>query len=274
MPGRSFFRERENLALRLDEVIRGYLSDTQVPPVTDTAEKVYGEFALGKFPETREMRFFLGELTCFTPEFANRLMRVVGREFKKWAVVPQYGERAFVVTVEGVDFDGERVSGSVSSDALAYVTWLDRSKEYDERTFGPLRRQLSFLRPLICDVAAAKPDTAVRLAAFDTFIPPFSKGGTVLWVLAPGPSNVGKAAEAKADWKTAVTADGLIRPRYCQEYFPSTDIPAPFHLCAFEIRVEETVLELTSKDGTGVAYIPVGNVVSDQSLKNHPSDSV
>ena len=39
----------------------------------DRLKEVYGEFALGKFPQTREMRFFLEDIRCFTPELARVL---------------------------------------------------------------------------------------------------------------------------------------------------------------------------------------------------------
>ena len=39
----------------------------------DRLKEVYGEFALGKFPQTREMRFFLEDIRGFTPELIARI---------------------------------------------------------------------------------------------------------------------------------------------------------------------------------------------------------
>ena len=75
--------EREELSDLLEIVVRQYLQDTAIPAVNDTYEEVFGHSAIGRYPSTPEMRFFMEDLAAFTPELANRLRTQVLSQFKK-----------------------------------------------------------------------------------------------------------------------------------------------------------------------------------------------
>jgi hypothetical protein len=175
-----FHRERANLALRLDEEIRASLSDDKIPAVNDALVEVFGEFSIGTFPETREMRFFLGDVRAFSPGLIARLRRLVANEFPRWTVVPQLEECGFLVTATGVVFGDNWVRASVTSETPAFQEWRARAEQVDANKYGPLRHQLAWLRPRVREaLGPLESERATLLGAFQGL----QTESSVLWVL-------------------------------------------------------------------------------------------
>lgn len=216
-----FARQREKLALRLDEVLRKYLSDTATPDVTDALREVYDEDSIGKFPQQREMRFFLGDVNCFTPELANRLHRLVSREFPKWTVVPQFDECVFTVRPDGVEFNGHLVKGEVRDGTTAFARWKVAALKHDERKYGSLRRQLRWVTPRVpgC-LKRLESERAVLLGVFDRSD---SGEGYLAWLLvASGDREVSFGSVEVPTDSYGVTTDGSLLPRYSRHPKPPT----------------------------------------------------
>lgn len=263
-----FARQREKLALRLDEVLRQYLSDTATPEVNDTLEEVYGEFAIGKYPETREMRFFLQDVNCFTPELANRLRRLVSREFPKWTVVPQFNECVFTVRPDGVIFNGELARGDVSEDTPPFARWKAAAWEFDERRYGPLRRQLRWVVPRVpgC-LKRLESERVVPVGAFDLW-PPFD--GCAVWLmLGTQDKDAGPLPQTAPVLSHAVNPDGTLEARYSERYSPLVTDRRPAAWLHVFLRKPTHTPELTvvSSDGLELAQLVTPPVVSDTELK-------
>lgn len=176
-----FHRERANLALRLNEEIRASLSDDKTPTVNDALVEVFGEFSIGTFPETREMRFFLGDVRAFSPGLIARLRRLVTNEFPRWTLVPQFEECGFVVTATGVVFGDTWIRESVTPETPAFQEWRARAEQVDAKKYGPLRRQLAWVRPRVRAAhGALESERAILLGAFQRL----QSDSPVLWVLA------------------------------------------------------------------------------------------
>lgn len=176
-----FHRERANLALRLDEEIRASLSDDKIPVVNDALVGVFGEFSIGTFPATCEMRFFLGDVRAFSPGLFARLRRLIANEFPRWTVVPQFEEHVFVVTATGVVFGDNWIRESVTPETPAFQEWRASAEQVDAKKYGPLRRQLAWLRPRVQEAfGSLEAERAILLGAFQRL----QFDSPVLWVLA------------------------------------------------------------------------------------------
>jgi len=228
--------EREELADLLETVVRQYLQDAAIPAVNDTFEEVFGQMAIGRYPSTPQMRFFMEDLGAFTPELANRLRMQVLSQFPEWTVVPQYVEREFTVSASGVWFGAKKIAGPITEATEDYQRWLRVARRYDEKRKGPLRRQFHYLTPLIpAAIPVVRKQQVAVLAAFDTFVPPGWDGHPVVWVLTKG----GRAEPVMGPgcWggrTHTVTGKGRVEPVFSQKYWPTTRIPSPFFLHAHE----------------------------------------
>jgi hypothetical protein len=233
---KGFVEERTGIAKLLRKVVEGYLREARIPPVNDIYEYTFGKFAIGEFPSTREMLFYLGDVSAFTPELIHRLRYRVLSKFKKWAVVPQYHIEKCFISARGVAFGGGRmISAEVNEKTAGYRRWMNSILAEQEVWFGPLRRQFEIVKPL---VSAALPlvrkNKVAVLAAFDRYVPPFWTGNPVVWVLTKGGRQEPEIAPGERRRTHAVTADGEIEPTYCEKYWPYTRVPSPFFLCVHE----------------------------------------
>lgn len=251
----SFARQREKLALRLDEVLRRYLSDTAAPDVTDALREVYDEDSIGRFPQQREMRFFLGDVNCFTPELANRLHRLVSKEFPKWSVVPQFDECVFTVRPDGVEFDGHLVKGEVQDDTTAFARWKVAALKHDDRKYGPLRRQLRWVTPKVTEgLKRLESERAVLLGVFDRSD---AGEGYPAWLLvASEDQNVSFGSVGSPFDRYGVTADGSLLPRYSRQPKP------PSCLLVFRCHPPHpTQVPVISDEDGVIATVPFSPVV-------------
>jgi hypothetical protein len=229
----DFYDERERIGELLETVLRQYLADAAVPPVSDTFEYVMGQHAIGKYPSTREMRFFLEDLAAFTPELANRLRRRVLARFKSWSVVPQYAEMTFTVYADGVRFRRRKISEPITETTKDYQSWLQAAREYDEGRKGEDHRQYRHVVPLITDaVATVRRQRHAVLACVQLPDAPERKEDSVVWLLTEGGEEPPRLAPGMTFKKHTVTAAGAVEPGFCQRYWPATDVPSPYFLLA------------------------------------------
>ncbi len=228
--------EREELADLLETVVRQYLQDAAIPAVNDTFEEVFGKSAIGRYPATPQMRFFIEDLAAFTPELANRLRTQVLSQFQAWTVVPQYVEREFTVSASGVWFGAKRIAAPITDATEDYQRWLRVSRRYDEKRKGPLRRQFRYLTPLIpAAIPVVRMEQVAVLAAFDTFVPPTWDGHPVVWVLTKGGREKPVVSPGNGGGRThTVTGKGRVEPEFSQKYWPTTRLSSPFFLHAQE----------------------------------------
>jgi hypothetical protein len=270
MRSARFYREREQLALRLDEVIRSCLSADQIPIVNDAAECVYGEFAIGKDPEQREMRFFLGDIAAFTPRLGNALHSLISFEFPKWSIVPHFDDKEFIITAEGVRFSDRMVREPITEASAEYIEWLNDAQEHDTKRFGPMRTQLRYLRPLLPTALTATTRKGPQVvAAFDFYVPYFWDGNPVVWiVIEPELANVGvELTPAELQRDSAVTASGFVFPKCTHHFKAITDEPPAGQLLTFEFLGENKErLTLRTKDGNRSWPIVIPRILSSREL--------
>ncbi|QJW95438.1 hypothetical protein [Frigoriglobus tundricola] len=270
MPSARFYHEREQLALGLDEVIRGCLSADRVPVVNGAAEDVFGEYAIGTFPERHEMRFFLGDLSAFTPRLVNALRGLAADQFPKWSVVPQFDTHVFTITAKAVVFRDRVVRGAVDDRTPAYVEWLAAAREYDAKRYGPIREQLQYLRPRLSDALRAAGGAGLAVAgAFDFYVPHFWGGNPVVWlVVGPALAETGVEVEAGSVLRTsALTASGFVFPEYTRRFGAYTDEPPAGRLVTIEFgRSDQGRLTLKGSDGRLVGPIVVSRIMTQKEL--------
>lgn len=255
-----FYRKRGQLSLRLDEIIRQCLSADGIPPVSDAAADVFGDFAIGKFPEQREMRFFLGDLAAFTPRLVNALRGLVAEEFPKWSIVPQFDSHVFTITANAVVFRDRVARGSIDDGTPAFAEWHATASEYDTNRYGPMRDQVHWLRPLLpAAVVVAGSSGFAVVEAFDFYVPHFWDGNPVVWVVVGSTlAEAGVEVEGGTTLrKSFVTATGFVFPEHTSSFEVYTaERPAALLLTVEFAREDQTRLRLRTLEGQ-----PIGPVV-------------
>jgi hypothetical protein len=208
----SFPREREKVALLLDEAIRRHLSELALPEVNDTLESVYGDYAIGNYTQTHEMRFFINDRRAFTAKFIQRLQLEVLRRHKHWSLVPQFNEREITVFHDAVLLGKRRIKGSVSEQTPEFREWIEETERFDEYNYGSLRRQIAFIRSLMPDaLARLTRQRFVILGVFDQYQPNFP--GYPIWILQRDRIRE-LSLNAEAIHESAVGFDGELYPTY------------------------------------------------------------
>jgi hypothetical protein len=267
MPSRKFYQEREQIALRLDEEIRASLSKDQIPSINEALEEVYGAFALGKHPETREMRFFLEDVQAFSPGLINSVRRLVVNEFQKWTVVPQFVEREFTVSSGGVDFGDTVVREPINSVTPSFRNWMTATLQYDNQRNGPLRRQLRWIRrrvpEALCRLAEER---FVPLGVFDRHRPPYT--GRPIWVLL-----------RPIDWAVYLTppeapaasypvdADGVLHPQNSERFNILTgETPAAWLKVFVPDLTPGKSVEVVNSDKEQIGRIDLPDPIADHDL--------
>lgn len=220
MPGDRFHNEREDLARRLDEVIRKYLADAGIPKVNDRGGYVFGDQSIGQHPSSREMRFFLDDLAAFTPELIARIQTEALSEYPRWTVVPQFHTREFTVSARSVRFGDRPVKGTVTASTPAYQEWLRESRAFDEESFGPARRIFQFVTSR---VPGLLPRVERERFVFVAAVRKQDKAALVWLLMTPAVGNAVFRERNSPVCKHAVTADGVVYPEFCRDFSPYTD---------------------------------------------------
>jgi hypothetical protein len=264
MPSESFVKERAAVAEKLREVVQRYLDDADIPEVNDRGEAVFGENAIGTHPSTREMRFFLHDLKPFTPELIARIRKGVLAEFPKWKIAPQFYRQRFTISAKSVDFGEKSARGEITTDTPAYQKWWRDAVAVDEASFGEDRKVFRFVTGLVPGVLprVAK-ERFVCVAAF-------SSDGTSagVWLLAAPEENAVFREKYGPLRKFAVTADGVVHPEFCKDFWPHTDRQPAAWLKLF-IRKDgtETEPDLFSPEGKKVGTVRVPEYLTDDEFE-------
>jgi hypothetical protein len=257
--------EAKSVAPVLKTTIRTYLSQSAAPAYNEILEEVFGKFAVGEHPQTRQMCFLLGHLESFTPEFFARLrMEVVG-QFPRWSVLAQFETAKVGVNSDGLSFDdGPEIRGPVNGAHSEYAAWTSRARQLRERLWGPRWRQLQEVAKRLPRVLSSLDSKAAIVAGvFDQWEPNFP--GFPVWIFQRS-SQEFDMGDATCFRRSGVTPNGTILPaRGPLARDPSENGP---WLCTFVLD-EPPVgnLDLTTEDGDVVASLEPGSVTSDQELK-------
>ena len=213
---RRFVAERSALATRLRSSVAGFLSARRIPSHNEVLDEVFGQFSVGEYPSDRTMCFFVGDLRAFTPEFVRLLQTEVLTHFPFWRLRAQYEEMEVGVYPSGAWFGEVWVEGRFDVQHPGYRQWWALAQEYRERRFGPLRRQLGYVRRLIpTSMPVAQRDGFAFLGSFDRYQPHLT--GQPIWLLQFVPyDELSLDVEYAAVRKSPVTADGTILPQFTE----------------------------------------------------------
>lgn len=273
-PAGSQEQERQALAKALHAAIVAALDDAGHPPYNDVLRPVFGRYAIGTYPDDREMRFFLEDPAAITPELIRRLQDLLRREFPLWRVVPQYEEQATGVYPDGVRIGGALISGDLPDGHPSFTAWSDQAQALHEAKYGPLRRQLAWLAGRLPGVLeAATRDGFAPMGAFHR-----SRGSgpggadepPILWLLEPTATadaftlNVtANGAELGRLEDYGVDAEGRLLPG------PPGDTEAPFRLRGYVPATAAERFELKLKRGHWpvVARGSIERVIRDDELR-------
>ena len=264
-----FYEECGEIADLLRRVIGGYLEDAGFPEYNETLEPVFDKDCVGEFPSDRTMCFFLNDLDAFTPDFIRLLQERVLAQFPLWRLLAQFDERVFGVYPQGAWLGDHWVDGAFDENHPAYRTWLQDAEYYREKRYGPIRRQLAFVRQMIpAAMARASKSGFALVAAFDCFPPYFP--GHAIWLL-----QTVSAHEMLLDInsaplrKSAVAEDGSIYPQYWEEFDVLSDVSPPFWLITYVVDPASSYeFAMKSTRGELVGTVSVTDIVRDDALRN------
>jgi hypothetical protein len=121
--------ERRDIVPALSTLIRQYLADINCPSHNEFKEEVFGQYSIGAFTSSRELRFFLDHPDVFQPELIRRVQALLADRFPLWRIVPQYNERVIGVYPEGV-WLGKQAGGHWEGDALVHGRIRDDDREF------------------------------------------------------------------------------------------------------------------------------------------------
>jgi len=211
---RRFLSERSAVAARLRDSVAGLLSARGFPSHNEILEEVFGQFSVGEYPSDRTMCFFVGDLRAFVPDFVQMLQTDVLADFPLWRLLAQFEEMKVGVYPSGAWFGDEWIEGRFEDRHPAYRRWWATAQEYRERRFGPLRRQLAYIRTQIpAAMAAARRDGFAFLGAFDRYRPEWTE--QPIWLLQSVPDDELSLDVPTAPVRTSpVAADGTMLPQY------------------------------------------------------------
>ncbi len=266
-----FELERRKVHKRLKAALEDFISKEGVSPVNDCYELVMGDYAIGEYPSTREMRFFLEDASLFTHRLALQIKKKIVDYCPKWSIVPQYGARTFVVNSNGVRFNETGRTIPYLSMTSKFDDWIAETAAYDEETKGPLRRQFTFIPKLLPNaIKDLETSKAIVLAAFDRFVPPIWNGRPVLWLLTAGSEDHPRVSPGEEKLSHPVTKRGAIEPQYAKKYFPSTNNPPPYLLQVHEFPWEargELRVKLSANANEEICLPPVKELIKDEQLR-------
>lgn len=231
---KRFQSECSGITKRLEKITRRYLRDGGFPTHNEILEEVFGEYAIGEYPSDRTLCFFVGDLDAFTPAFIRILQEHVLSDYPLWRLLAQFEEKSIGIYPQGVWLGDHWVEGSFTASHPAYRNWLHDAEQYRERRFGPLRRQLAYVRRLI---PAARATASRRrfcvLGVFDCYAPPHASNHSI-WILQTiNPGEVEHLPNCGPIRSSAVSNDGTIYPQFCKEFEPYTDVNPPYWLVTY-----------------------------------------
>lgn len=231
---KRFELERSGIAERLEQVIRDYLDHGAFPTHNEILEEVFGESSIEDYPLDRTNCFFVGDLDAFTPEFIEILQERVLADYPLWRLLAQFEEKSIGIYPQGVWLGDQWVEGPFTGSHPAYRKWLHDAQQYRERRFGPLRRQLAYLRRLIPAARAVASRRRYHvLGVFDCYSPPHSSNPSI-WILQTiNPGLVEYLPNGGPIRTSAVSKDGDIYPQFCKDFEPYTDVNPPYWLVTY-----------------------------------------
>lgn len=258
--------ERQRIGPLLRKTIARYLRAERVPPIDDALQQVFGRYAIGEFPHDRSMFFFLGDPGAITPRLLHMLQDKVLSKFPLWRLVAQYEEKQIGVYPGYLWIDGKPIVRQLGPRNAAYVCWLQEAYQRKEAKYGPLIRQLKYLRgilPPAFDEAGRKRFKVV--ATCDRLF--LSKGHHAAWVLHTLDTTWIRVNSKFSPLHTfAVGQDATIFPEYCEDFAPYTDKQPDYWLAAYLVRPDQRYL-IAKLKGTTVARSRIEPVISDKALR-------
>jgi hypothetical protein len=262
----TFDMESEAIAPLLNETIGSYLHAEGIPPIDDALQEVFGRDAIGAFPHDRSMWFFLGNPVAITPRLVHTLQEGVLGKFPLWRLVAQYEEKKIGIYPGYLWIDGSPVVGQLSRENAAYVCWLQEAMQNKESKYGPLVRQLRYLRRILpAAFEEARRQQFIVVATFDRLF--LSKGRHVAWVLHTLKRTGLRVNTDSSPMHTfAVAQDATLFPEFCPDFAPRTGNQPDFWLAAYFVPPEQRSL-IATMNGATVAQSRVKPVVSDESLR-------
>ena len=269
-PPGSQEQERPQIAETLDALLQTYLEEADFPRLNDGLEEVYGPYSLALHADDREMSFTLGHPAPLTAALISRIQHLLRTRFPLWRVVPRYENLALGIYPDGLRVGSQLLSGQPTDDNDALQAWHDQAFAAYEARYGPLRRQLARLSPLLpASIETAITDGFAPLTAFDRHRLSDQPGRQtpILWILEPAETaqaftlNIianGAAMERLEDFP--VDADGTILPS------SENDLDHPFQLRGYLPRSPADRFDLALKRGHWpvLARATIEGVDSDQ----------
>jgi hypothetical protein len=266
-----FEDECEGIAGLLRNEISGFLKKQRSPEYTVALEEVFGEYAIGEFPSDRTMCFFVSDLDAFTPEFVRLLQTRVLKKYPLWRLVAQYDEKVMGIYPRGVWIGEQLVAGEFDENHPAYVAWRIDADAYREEKYGPLGRQLTYVRSLIpAAIPIVRRCGFSLLAAFDRYRP--SDPGHSIWLLQTtslGDLSIQGTKEESTVRQSAVGEDGTIYPCYWRDYSVFPGGSPSLQLTTYVVNPAGTHrFVLKNSEGKRIGSVRADEVVSDDDLKN------
>jgi hypothetical protein len=264
MPTSNFVAERAAVAAKLDAAIRRSLAVAKIPEVNDRGGYVFGEFAIGTHPSTREMRFFLEDVNAFIPELIARIRDEVLSAYPKWKIVPQFHTQEFTISAKMVKFGEKLVRGEVIAETPAYQEWWRATVALDEENYGPARRMF---RLVTSRVRKLLPRVAEERFAFVAAFRKQDEGACVWLLMAPDLNAVFREKYGPVQ-TFAVTADGVVHPEFCRDFSPlSGREPAAWLKLFDRPKATESRAELGIFKGPKVGTVIIEEYLTDEDLK-------
>jgi hypothetical protein len=160
-----------------------------------------------------------------------------------------------------VEFDGELVTDAVQEKTPAFAQWKAAALEFDERRYGPLRRQLRWLRPRVPGaLRRLASERAVLLGAFDRF---GTGAGQPVWLLVPPRDKNASLGSVDAPEESyGVNPDGSLQPRYTRWPEPA----ARLLVFLYPLPLPKQV-DVLSEYGEKIVTVPFPSVVNDAELR-------
>jgi hypothetical protein len=257
--------EAKSVAPLLRAAVREFLRATSAPVYNEALDEVFGQFAVGDYPQTREMRFFLGHLESFTPRFFFHLRESVIDRFPKWSVVAQFEGAEVAITDRDLTFGpGQSVGGHFDNSHPAYVEWYQHAHQFKEQRFGPRWRQLRQLTERMPDALRGLGTSAVVVVGcYDEYDLP--NAGRPVWILQSSNDPV-YLNDSSSYWRSGVTLDGTILP----PRGPSArveDGPGPWLTMGLLKSVPTPSVRIVNESGDVVADAELPSLVTDRELK-------
>ncbi|MGC3972250.1 MAG: hypothetical protein QM775_34400 [Pirellulales bacterium] len=265
---RKFLEERAAIAQRLLDVVERFLFDRSIPQYNEILAETFGKDAIGEYCDDRTMCFFVGDLDAFTPPFIHTLQSQVLGEFPLWRLEAQFEGHSIGVYPDAVWLGDQLVVGNCDEAHPAYKNWLSKAAFDREQSYGPLSRQLAYVKRRLPEASAqARVVGHAVLGVFDRYRADCSF--RALWVLQTARDN---ALRVDCQWapirSSAVDDEGSIFPQYCPMFYPATSVDPPFWLVTYPLKGPTlSTYDLRDSAKQVVGQITVDDPITDEELK-------